>query len=257
MAYEHLLVSVEDAVAVITLNRPRVLNALSQGLMDELAGALDTYDRNPAVRCMVLWGGPRVFAAGADVREMGDATSADMIRSYRFQQWARIRQTATPIVAAVAGYALGGGCELAMACDIIVAAETARFGQPEINLGLMPGAGGTQRLTRAIGKSRAMEMVLTGRVITAHEALGAGLVSRVVPVEVCLDEAKAVAREIASRAPLAVRLAKESVLQAFETSLESGLAFERRCFHTLFSTEDKREGIRAFLDKRPPEFTGR
>lgn len=257
MAYEHLLVGVEDAVAVITLNRPRVLNALSQGLMDELAGALDACDRDPAVRCIVLWGGPRVFAAGADVREMGDATSADMIRSYRFQQWARIRQMATPIVAAVAGYALGGGCELAMACDIIVAAETARFGQPEINLGLMPGAGGTQRLTRAIGKSRAMEMVLTGRVITAHEALKTGLVSRVVPVEVCLDEAKALAREIASRAPLAVRLAKESVLQAFETSLESGLAFERRCFHTLFSTEDKREGVRAFLEKRPPEFTGR
>lgn len=257
MAYEHLLVGVEDAVAVITLNRPRVLNALSQGLMDELAVALDACDRDPAVRCIVLWGGPRVFAAGADVREMGDATSADMIRSYRFHQWARIRQMATPIVAAVAGYALGGGCELAMACDIIVAAETARFGQPEINLGLMPGAGGTQRLTRAIGKSRAMEMVLTGRVITAHEALKTGLVSRVVPVEVCLDEAKALAREIASRAPLAVRLAKESVLQAFETSLESGLAFERRCFHTLFSTEDKREGVRAFLEKRPPEFTGR
>ncbi len=257
MAYEHLLVSVEDGVALITVNRPKVLNALSQGVMDELARAVDACDRDPAARCIVLWGGPKVFAAGADVREMADATSADMIRSYRFQQWARIRQCATPIVAAVAGYALGGGCELAMSCDIIVAAETARFGQPEIRLGLMPGAGGTQRLTRAIGKSRAMEMVLTGRMMTASEAYEAGLVSHVVPAELCLDEAMRLAREIASQPPLAVRLAKESVLQAFETSLEGGLAFERRCFHTLFSTEDKREGIRAFLEKRPPEFTGR
>ncbi len=257
MAYEHLLVSVEDAVAVITLNRPKVLNALSQALMDELVTALETCDQEGRVRCIVVWGGPRVFAAGADVREMADATSADVIRSYRFHQWARIRRVATPIVAAVSGYALGGGCELALACDIIVASETAQFGQPEIHLGLMPGAGGTQRLTRTVGKSRAMEMVLTGRVITAEEALAAGVVSRVVPSELCLEEACRLAREIAAQPPLAVRLAKESVLQAFETSLESGLAFERRSFHTLFSTEDKREGIRAFLDKRPPEFTGR
>ncbi len=257
MAFEHLLVTIEDAIAVVTLNRPTVLNALSQALMDELVTALETCDRDERIRCIVLWGGPRVFAAGADVREMLDATSADVIRSYRFQQWARIRHLATPLVAAVTGYALGGGCELAMACDIIVASETARFGQPEIHLGLMPGAGGTQRLTRVVGKSRAMEIVLTGRAITAQEALAAGLVSRIVPLEVCLDEAKRLAREIAAQPPLAVRLAKESVLQAFEMSLESGLAFERRCFHTLFSTEDKREGIRAFLDKRPPEFTGR
>ncbi len=257
MTYEHLLTSVDGAVAVITLNRPKVLNALNQALMSELASALDAYDRDGQVRCIVLWGGPRVFAAGADVREMVDATSADMIRSYRFQQWERIRRVATPIVAAVAGYALGGGCELAMTCDIIVAAETARFGQPEILLGLMPGAGGTQRLTRAVGKSRAMEMVLTGRAITAEEALSSGLVARVVPPELCLEEAMRLAREIARQAPVAMRLAKEAVLQAFETGLEGGLAFERRCFHTLFSTEDKREGIRAFLDKRPPEFTGR
>jgi enoyl-CoA hydratase len=257
MAEEQVLVSIEDAIAVVTLNRPQVLNALSQAMMEAVAAALEACDRDPRVRCIVLWGGPRVFAAGADVREMADADAADMIRSYRFQQWERIRRVATPLVAAVTGYALGGGCELAMACDIIVASETARFGQPEIRLGLMPGAGGTQRLTRAIGKSRAMEMVLTGRPVTAQEAWAAGLVSRVVPPEVCLDEARRLAREIAGQAPLAVRLAKEAVLQAFETSLESGLLFERRCFHSLFSTQDTREGMRAFLDKRRPEFTGR
>jgi enoyl-CoA hydratase len=257
MADEQVLVSLEEPIAVITLNRPHVLNALSQALMADLAAALDDCDRNANVRCIVLWGGPRVFAAGADVREMADATTADMIRSYRFQQWQRIRGLATPIIAAVSGFALGGGCELAMACDIIIASESARFGQPEIRLGLMPGAGGTQRLTRAVGKSRAMEMVLTGRPITAQEACDAGLVLRVVPVELCLDEAKRLAREIADQPPVAVRLAKESVLQAFETPLEAGLEYERRCFHSLFSTEDKREGIRAFLEKRRPQFSGR
>ena len=257
MADEQILVSLEEPIAVITLNRPQVLNALSQALMADLAAALDDCDRNTNIRCIVLWGGPRAFAAGADVREMADATTADMIRSYRFQQWQRIRRVATPIIAAVSGFALGGGCELAMACDIIIASESARFGQPEIRLGLMPGAGGTQRLTRAVGKSRAMEMVLTGRPITAQEACDAGLVLRVVPVELCLDEAKRLAREIADQPPVAVRLAKESVLQAFETPLEAGLDYERRSFHSLFSTEDKREGIRAFLEKRRPQFTGR
>jgi enoyl-CoA hydratase len=257
MADEHVVLLVEDRIAVVTLNRPQVLNALSQAVMDQLAGALEECDRRSEVRCAVLWGGIKVFAAGADIREMVDAGSADMIRSYRFQQWERIRRIGIPIIAAVNGYALGGGCELAMACDIIVAGETARFGQPEIHLGLMPGAGGTQRLTRAIGKSRAMEMILTGRPITAQEAQAAGLVSRVVPPELCLEEAKRLAREIAREAPVALRLAKEAVLQAFETSLEAGLLFERRCFHTLFSTDDKREGIQAFLEKRPPEFTGR
>jgi len=257
MAYQHVLVTSEDAVQVITLNRPQVLNALNQAMMDELATALEACDRDAQIRCAVLWGGEKVFAAGADVREMADATSVDMIRSYRFQQWERIRRVATPVVAAVSGYALGGGCELAMACDIIVASETAQFGQPEIRIGVMPGAGGTQRLTRTIGKSRAMEMVLTGHPIGAREAHAAGLVSRVVPVELCLEEAKGLAREIASRPPVAVRLAKEAVLQAFETTLEGGLQFERKCFHMLFSTEDKREGIRAFLEKQPPHFTGR
>jgi enoyl-CoA hydratase len=257
MAYESLVVGTEDAVRVITLNRPAVLNALSQATLDELATALEECDRDAAVRCAVLWGGEKVFSAGADVREMVDATSADMIRSYRFQHWERIRRVATPIVAAVSGYALGGGCELAMLCDIIIASETAQFGQPEVRIGVMPGAGGTQRLTRAIGKSRAMEMILTGRPIGAQEAHAAGLVSRVVPPELCLAEATRLAREIAERPPLAVRLAKEAVLQAFETTLEGGLQFERKCFHLLSSTEDKHEGMRAFLEKRSPKFSGR
>ena len=257
MADDHVLLKVDSGVALVTLNRPQVLNALSQALMEQLAATLEGCDRDTAVRCIVLWGGPRVFAAGADVREMADATTADVIKAYRFEQWLRIRRVTKPIVAAVCGYALGGGGELAMLCDIIVAAEGAQFGQPEIRLGLIPGAGGTQRLTRAVGKSRAMEMVLTGRALTAHEAAAAGLVSRVVPAEVCLEEAMRLAAEIARQAPVAVRLAKEAVLQAYETSLEAGLAFERRSFHALFGTEDKREGVRAFLDKRRPEFQGR
>jgi enoyl-CoA hydratase len=249
--------TVDRAVALVTLNRPEVLNALSQALMEQLAAALETCDRDAAVRCIVLWGGPKVFAAGADVREMVDATTADVVKAYRFEQWLRIRRVAKPLIAAVSGYALGGGCELAMLCDIIVASETAQFGQPEIRLGLMPGAGGTQRLTRALGKSRAMEMVLTGRTLGAHDAAAAGLVSHVVPPELCLDEAMRLAAEIARQAPVAVRLAKEAVLQAYETSLEAGLSFERRSFHALFGTEDKREGIRAFLQKRRPDFQGR
>jgi enoyl-CoA hydratase len=257
MAYEHLTVSIEEPIAVVTLNRPQVLNSLNQALMEELAAALEGFDHDSRVRCAVLWGGSRVFAAGADVREMAGAGTGDMVRGYRFQQWERIRRVATPLVAAVSGYALGGGCELAMLCDIIIASETAQFGQPEIRLGVMPGAGGTQRLTRAVGKSRAMEMILTGQPITADEAHRAGLVSRVVPVEICLDEAKALAREIAAQPPIAVRMAKEAVLQAFETPLADGVLFERRCFHLLFGTEDAREGIRAFLDKRRAEWSGR
>ena len=254
---DHVLLTVEGGVALVTLNRPQVLNALSHALMDQLAATLEGCDRDAAVRCIVLWGGPRVFAAGADVREMADATTADVIAAYRSEQWIRIRRVAKPLIAAVSGYALGGGCELAMLCDIIVASESAQFGQPEIRLGLMPGAGGTQRLTRAVGKSRAMEMVLAGRALTGQEALAAGLVSRLVPAEVCLEEAMRLAAEIARQAPIAVRLAKEAVLQAYETSLEAGLAFERRSFHALFGTEDKREGVRAFLEKRRPDFQGR
>jgi enoyl-CoA hydratase len=257
MTYEHILVTTAEGIGIITLNRPHVLNALNQGLMEELAIAMEAMDRDDGVRCLVVTGNERAFAAGADVREFADATTADMVRGYRFQQWERIRRVSKPVIAAVSGFALGGGCELAMSCDIIIASETARFGQPEIRLGLMPGAGGTQRLTRAIGKSRAMEVVLTGRTVTAQDALAWGLVSRVMPVELYLDEAKRLAREIAAQPPIAVRMAKEAVLQAFETTLGSGLEFERRCFHLLFGTEDKREGVRAFLEKRPAQFTGR
>ena len=257
MADALILATAADGIATVTLNRPQVLNALNQALMEELASAMEALDRDDAVRSLVVTGNARAFAAGADVHEFVDATPADMVRAYRFQQWERIRRIGKPVIAAVSGYALGGGCELAMLCDIIVASETARFGQPEIRLGLIPGAGGTQRLTRAIGKSRAMELILTGRSITAAEAYALGLVSRVVPVELYLDEAKALAREIAAQPPIAVRMAKEAVLQAFETPLGGGLEFERRCFHLLFGTEDKREGIRAFLEKRPAHFTGR
>ncbi|HEV2358564.1 MAG TPA: enoyl-CoA hydratase-related protein [bacterium] len=256
MSEEPVQLTIERGIALATLNRPQVLNALNHALMERLATTLEACDRDAEVRCIVVWGGPRVFAAGADVREMAGAAIADVMQAYRFEQWARIRRVAKPIVAAVTGYALGGGCELAMLCDIVIAAETAQFGQPEIRLGLMPGAGGTQRLTRAVGKSRAMELVLTGRALGAHEAHAAGLVSQVVPAEVCLDEAMRLAAEIARQAPVAVRLAKEAVLQAFETPLEAGLAFERRSFHALFGTDDMREGVRAFLEKRRPEFRG-
>ncbi len=257
MVNTNILVDIDGAVAIVTLNRPKVLNALNRDTMDELAAALERLDRNEDVRCIVLTGGDRAFAAGADVNEFTAATPVDMLASYRFQQWERIRKMGTPIIAAVRGFALGGGCELAMLCDMIVAGEGARFGQPEINLGIMPGAGGTQRLTRAVGKARAMEIVLTGRHITAAEAAAAGLVTRVVPDEVTLDEARRLARQIAAKPPMAVRLAKESILKAFDTTLEGGLDFERKAFYLLFGTEDKVEGVQAFLAKRPPIFKGR
>ncbi len=257
MTPQNLLVTREEAIAVVQLNRPEVLNALSRALMDELVTVLEDLDRDPQVRCLVLTGSPRAFAAGADIREFADASVADMLQAYRFQQWERIRKVATPLVAAVTGFALGGGNELAMLCDIIIAGESARFGQPEINLGLIPGAGGTQRLTRTVGKYRAMELILTGRQMTAREAEAMGLVTRVVPDELVLAEARALAREIAARPPLAVRLAKEAVLKAFDTSLEGGLDYERKCFYLLFATEDKEEGVRAFLARRPAQFRGR
>jgi enoyl-CoA hydratase len=242
---------------IITLNRPKVLNALNQDTMNELVGAIEDLDQDVAVRCIIITGGERAFAAGADVTEMQHATAVQMLSGYRFQQWERIRKVATPIVAAVRGFALGGGCELAMLCDMIIAGEGARFGQPEINLGIMPGAGGTQRLTRAVGKARAMELVLTGRHVTAAEADRIGLVTRVVPDDAVLDEAKTLAHQIAQKAPVAVRLAKDAVLKAFDTTLEAGLDYERKLFYLLFSTEDKNEGINAFLGKRQAEFTGR
>ncbi len=257
MSPKHLVVTREESVALVQLHRPDVLNALNQALMDELVAALEEADRDDGVRCIILTGGPRAFAAGADIREIAEASAVEMLQGYRFQQWERMRRVTKPIIAAVTGFALGGGNELAMLCDLIVAGESARFGQPEINLGLIPGAGGTQRLTRAVGKYRAMELVLTGRQMTAREAETAGLVTRVVPDELVLDESRSLAKEIAAKAPVAVRLAKEAVLKAYDTHLEGGLEFERKCFYLLFATEDRKEGIRAFLAKRPPRFEGR
>ncbi len=257
MEYRNILVTTEGPVGLVTLNRPDVLNALDNATMDEVADALEAFDRDDAIRCTILTGSGRAFAAGADIREMAEASAIAMLHAYRFNQWERMRKLTKPLVAAVKGFALGGGNELAMICDMIIAGESARFGQPEINLGLMPGAGGTQRLTRAVGKYKAMELILTGRPMSAREAEAAGLVTRVVPDEVVLDEAKALAREIAAKPPVAVRLAKEAVLKAFDTHLEGGLDYERKCFYLLFATADHTEGIQAFLAKRPPRFQGR
>jgi enoyl-CoA hydratase len=253
---KYLLLRKEAAVGVVQLHRPDALNALSLELMIELVAALDAYDQDPEVRCLVIAGSEKVFAAGADIRDMAEASVAEMIRRNQFARWERIRNVSKPMIAAVSGYALGGGCELAMLCDVIVASETAQFGQPEINIGVMPGAGGTQRLTRAVGKSLAMEMVLAGRFITAAEALAAGLVSRVVSREGWLSEALRLAHEIARRPPVALRLAKQSVLAAFDTGLSAGLLFERGLFYSLFGTQDQREGMKAFIEKRAANFQG-
>jgi len=246
-----------DGVGAIRLNRPKVLNALSLQTMIELVDAFAAYDKDPAIRCIVLHGNEKAFAAGADITEMSDATAVTMLERDQFARWESIRQTKTPVIGAVSGFALGGGCELAMLCDMIVASESAQFGQPEINIGVMPGAGGTQRMTRAVGKALAMEIVLTGRSISARRALEAGLVNRVVPVSMYLDEAFALASEIASKAPIATRLAKESVLKAFSTTLEGGLEFERKNFYLLFATEDQKEGMDAFVNKRKAEWKGK
>jgi enoyl-CoA hydratase len=254
--YEHILVERDEGIAVVRLNRPKVLNALNIPLMTELVEALEELDADRAVRCIVLTGNERAFAAGADIAEMADASTVGMLRRNQFARWERIKQIRTPIVAAVSGFALGGGCELAMLCDMIVCAESARFGQPEILIGVIPGAGGTQRLTRAVGKALAMEIILTGRQITAQEAHAAGLVNRVVPNELYLESAKQLAREVAARPPLAVMLGKDAVLKAFDTTLEAGLEAERKNFYLLFATEDMREGMRAFLEKRPPQWKG-
>jgi len=251
MAYQNILVSTEDAVALVTLNRPDVFNALNQATMNDLGDALEGFDRDGTVRCVILTGNERAFAAGADINEFRGATPVQMLQEHRFLQWERIRRFPKPIIAAVSGYCLGGGCELAMLCDIIIAAETARFGQPEINLGLIPGAGGTQRLPRAVGKYRAMELIMTGRQIPARQACEWGLVNRVVPAEVLLDEARALAREIAAKPPVAVRLAKEAILKSLDTPMDVGLDHERRLFYLLFSTEDMRES------KRKATFKGR
>lgn len=257
MAHETVTVTREQGYALIRLNRPEVLNALSRQLMTDLVGALEESDADENVRCIIITGNDRAFAAGADIREMAEASVTEMLARDQFAKWDRIRRISKPLIAAVAGFALGGGCELAMACDMIIASETARFGQPEITIGVMPGAGGTQRLTRAVGKAKAMEMVLTGRTITADEALRWGLINKVVPAESVLAEARTWAAEIASSPPLAVRLAKEAVLRSFDTTIEGGLEFERKNFYLLFASEDQKEGMRSFLEKRRPQWKGK
>jgi enoyl-CoA hydratase len=247
----------ERHVALLRFNRPKQLNALNGEVMDALCSALEELDRDEAIRAIVVTGSDRAFAAGADIGEMATASPIDMLRTNRIAQWDRVRRIGKPVIAAVAGWCLGGGCELAMAMDLIVAAESARFGQPEINLGVIPGAGGTQRLTRAVGKSVAMEMILTGEPIDAREAHRLGLVARVVPNELVIEDALALAAKIASKSPLALRLAKEAVNAAYEMSLTDALAHERRLFYLLFASEDQKEGMAAFLEKRDPDFTGR
>jgi enoyl-CoA hydratase len=258
VAYEYLLTEITaQRVGLIRLNRPKALNALSPELMGELGEALLAFDADPAVGCLVLTGNERAFAAGADIKAMAQATTVDMLNNDLIARWETINHLQKPIIAAVSGFCLGGGCELAMACDIIVASESAVFGQPEINLGIIPGFGGTQRLTRTVGKYLAMEMVLTDRRLTAQEALAVGLVNHVYPVETYLDEALKLAARIAAQAPLAVRLAKEAVRKALELSLSEGLAVERRLFQMLFASADQKEGMAAFIEKRKPQWQGR
>jgi len=252
-----VLLEREEPIAVVLLNRPDALNALSDELMEELASVLEELDHDEAVRCIVLGGSERAFAAGADIAELARSSAIDLYYQRRIERWDSIRGLWTPLVAAVSGYCLGGGCELAMACDLIVASESAQFGQPETGVGVIPGAGGTQRLTRAVGKSLAMDVILSGRFLSAQEALAAGLVARVVAKEAWLDEAKALAREIASKAPIATRLAKEGVDRAYEGPLQLGLEYERRLLYLAFASEDTREGLNAFLEKRKPDFKGR
>ena len=257
MDYHYIVVRKDEGYAVIQLNRPEALNALNIELMGELVEALETLDGDADVRCIVLTGNEKAFAAGADIKEMADATAVEMLMRDQFARWDRIRKIKKPLIAAVSGFALGGGCELAMSCDIIIASETAKFGQPEVNIGVMPGAGGTQRLTRAVGKYKSMEMVLTGRMITAEEAKEYGLVNKVVPVEYYLQEAKDLAQEVASKPPIAVRLAKEAVLKSFDSTIEGGLEFERKNFYLLFASEDQKEGMKAFVEKRKPRWKGK
>jgi len=244
-------------VALVRLNRPKELNALNLQLMGELRDTMAELDNNPEVRVIIITGNEKAFAAGADIKQMSSKTAIDMLQIDQFSTWDGIRKTKKPIIAAVSGFALGGGCELAMLCDMIVASETAKFGQPEIKIGVMPGAGGTQRLTRAIGKARAMEMVLTGKFISAEEALQSGLINKIVPVELYLNETVKLAQDIAEMSPIAVQLAKESVNKAFDSSLQEGLFFERKNFYMLFASEDQKEGMAAFVEKRKPEFKGK
>jgi len=254
--YETILIETRERVGLVRINRPKARNALNSTLLRELNDALEAFDADPEIGAMVITGDEIAFAAGADIKEMADASAMEMLTQSHIPQFDRLRSINKPVIAAVSGWCLGGGNELAMACDMIIASETARFGQPEINLGVIPGAGGTQRLTRAVGKAIAMEMVLNNRTLTAEEAMSLGLVNRVVPVERCLDEALQLAAEIAGRAPLAVRLGKEAVNHAFESFLSDGLADERRAFYMLFASHDQKEGMQAFVEKRKAVWKG-
>jgi enoyl-CoA hydratase len=246
----------EPFIALVELNRPKELNALNPQLMTELRDTLLVLDKNDTVRVIILTGNDQAFAAGADIKQMADKTAVEMLTLDQFSTWDQIRKIKKPLLAAVSGFALGGGCELAMLCDLIIASESAKFGQPEIKLGTIPGAGGTQRLTKAVGKSKAMELILSGRFLSAQDALFYGLVSKVVPVEMYLQEAFTLAREIAALSPIAVQLAKEAVNRSFETSLDEGLAFERKNFYLTFASADQKEGMKAFMEKRKPLYTG-
>jgi enoyl-CoA hydratase len=254
--YENILTRQEGRVGIVQINRPKAMNALNTSTMLDITDALQTFDQNESIGCMVLTGNERAFAAGADIKQMAKASVVEQLSTPFLTLWDQLRAINKPIIAAVSGYCLGGGNELAMACDMIVAAESARFGQPEINIGVIPGLGGTQRLTRAVGKAIAMEMVLNGRFLSAEEALQFGLVNRVVPADSYLEEAVTLAAEVAERAPLAVRLAKTAVNKAYETTLAEGLFLERNLFTMLFATEDQKEGMAAFLEKRKAEWQG-
>jgi enoyl-CoA hydratase len=257
MGYEHILVEIEAPIATVTLNRPKVLNALSPALVGELTGALAELDADESIRAVELTGGPRVFAAGADIGDMADQGPVDQLLRDQTGRWAPLAGFRKPLIAAVNGYALGGGCEVALMCDLIIAGDTARLGQPEINLGIIPGAGGTQRWPRTAGKYVAMEVMLSGAALTAQRAYELGIVNKVVPAEMTIEIAKRMARELAAKPPLAVRMAKEAVLKAFDAPLSEGLAAERKSFYFLFATEDQKEGMHAFLEKRRGVFKGR
>jgi enoyl-CoA hydratase len=257
MAYENILTETVGEVGVVQINRPKDLNALNDPTVAEIMDALEAFDADPEVGCMVLTGSEKAFAAGADIKQMSEASPLEMYQTHAVSRYDRMRRIGKPVIAAVSGWCLGGGCELAMSCDMIVASEKATFGQPEINVGIIPGSGGTQRLTRAVGKALAMEMILNARFLKAEEAYQFGLVNRVFPVESYRDEAIALAQQIAERAPVAVRLAKEAINAGFELSLNEAISFERRNFFLLFATEDQKEGMRAFIEKRDPNWQGK
>jgi enoyl-CoA hydratase len=257
MTHQHIIVETKGRVGVIRLNRPQALNALNTALIAELAGAVDAFEADAKIGCMVVTGSEKAFAAGADIKEMANKSYMDAFMGNFVANWDRVAQARKPVIAAVAGFALGGGCELAMQCDLIIAADNARFGQPEIKLGVIPGIGGTQRLTRAVGKAKAMDLCLTGRMMDAPEAERAGLVARIVPLASLVDEALKTAETIASMSLPALMLAKEAVNRAFETTLAEGIRAERRAFHSLFATADQKEGMAAFIEKRPAKFTNR